>query len=85
MLFSLIAGLGYLSMAISALFWSTDVNYINDWTTIIIIFMALFSYLILKVKLYKHHYLSMSTIIILGILYNVMMKVFDPENYEKKL
>ena len=84
MLFSLIAGLGYLSMAISALFWSTDVNYINDWT-IIIIFMALFSYLIFKVKLYKHHYLSMSTIIILGILYNVMMKVFDPENMKKKL
>ena len=79
LLFSLVAGIGYLSMAVSALFWSKDVNYINDWP-VIIIFMALFSYLILKVKLYRHHYLSMFTIIILGISYNVMMKVFDPKN-----
>ena len=79
LLFSLVAGIGYLSMAVSALFWSKDVNYINDWP-VIIIFMALFSYLILKVKLYRHHYLSMFTIIILGVMYNVMMKVFTKEN-----
>ena len=79
LLFSLVAGIDYLSMTIAALFWSGNVNYINDWP-IIIIFMALFSYLILKVKLYKHHYLSMITIIILGILYNLMMNVFTKEN-----
>ena len=85
LLFSLVAGLDYLSMAISALFWTNKAKYINDWP-IIIVFMALFSYLILKVKLYRHHYVSMFTIIILGILYNILMEVFDSknmsENYE---
>ena len=82
LLFSLVAGLDYLSMAISALFWTNKAKYINDWP-IIIIFMALFSYLILKVKLYRHHYVSMFTIIILGMLYNILMEVFDPENMKK--
>jgi hypothetical protein len=37
-----------------------------------ILFISLFSYLLLKTKLYKHQYLSMIIIIILGLLLNII-------------
>ena len=79
---SLVAGIDYLSLAISSFFLIYGGNYINSWP-VIIISMTLFSYLFLKVKLYSHHYLSMSIIIILGLLYNVLLEVFTKENMEK--
>ena len=79
---SLVAGIDYLSLAISSFFLIYGGNYINSWP-IIIISMTLFSYLFLKVKLYSHHYLSMSIIIILGLLYNVLLEVFTKDNMEK--
>ena len=47
-----------------------------------IIFMSLFSFLLLKTKLYKHQYVSMITIICLGLLLNVVeyFKHNDVEN-----
>ena len=76
---SLVAGIDYLSMVMSSLFLIYNGNYINSWP-VIIISMTLFSYLFLKVKLYKHHYLSMVIIIIIGLFYNVLLDVFDKEN-----
>ena len=76
---SLVAGVDYLSMVMSSLFLIYNGNYINSWP-VIIISMTLFSYLFLKVKLYKHHYLSMVIIIIIGLFYNVLLDVFDKEN-----
>ena len=55
------------------------ISLVNSWP-VIIISMTLFSYLFLKVKLYKHHYLSMVIIIIIGLFYNVLLDVFDKEN-----
>ena len=49
LLISLVAGINYLSMALSSLFWNYSVNYVNSWP-VIIISMTLFSYLLLKVK-----------------------------------
>ena len=76
---SLVAGIDYLSMVMSSLFLIYNGNYINSWP-VIIISMTLFSYLFLKVKLYKHHYLSMVIIILIGLFYNVLLDVFDKEN-----
>jgi hypothetical protein len=36
------------------------------------IFLTLFSHFILKMKLYKHHFLCITTNIIIGILFNVL-------------
>ena len=55
LLFSLVAGLDYLSLVISSLFWIYGANYVNSWP-VVIISMTLFSYLFLKMKLYRHHY-----------------------------
>ena len=45
-----------------------------------ILLMSLFSYWLLKTKLYKHHYLSIIVIVILGICYNFISGDFDLEN-----
>ena len=82
LLISLVAGIDYLSLALSSLFYIYDANYVNSWP-VIIISMTVFSYLFLKVKLYRHHYLSVFSIIILGLLYNILLDVFNKENMEK--
>ena len=79
LLFSLVAGLDYLSLVISSLFWIYGANYVNSWP-VVIISMTLFSYLFLKMKLYRHHYLSIIIIIIIGLLYNVLLDVFEAKN-----
>ena len=55
---------------ISIYFFCMDIFY-NFWT-FDIIFISLFSYLILKIKFYRHQYISMIIITILGILLNVL-------------
>ena len=44
---------------------------LNMWM-LYILFIYLFSYLIFKMKLYKHHYISSSIIIIFGIILNII-------------
>ena len=62
----LISIIDFIAFIISC-FVSTE---LTTWP-IDIIFLALFSYLILKERLYKHHYLSMTIILILSLLYNI--------------
>jgi hypothetical protein len=47
-----------------------------------IIFLALFSNLILKERLYKHHYLSIIIIMILDVLSNINNERFTTENFK---
>ena len=77
-----VSSIDYIAMFLSSYFWITEKNYINTWP-VNIIFMTLFSYWILKTKLYKHHYLAIATIIIFGIIYNIIMDVFTYENITK--
>ena len=63
-------------------FFCMNITY-NFWT-FDIIFISLFSYLILKTKLYRHQYISMIIIIILGFLLNVLER-FKQTNTENKL
>ena len=44
--------------------------------------MSLFSRWILKIKLYKHHYLGIITVVIVGSLYNVILRKLNKENFE---
>ena len=61
----------FISMFLDSYFWINVDNYINLWT-FYIVFLSLFSYLILKNKLYKHHYISIITITIIILLNNII-------------
>ena len=54
---------------IDAYDWIKEQNYFCFWPTNLLL-MSLFSYLILKTKLYRHHYLSIIVITIFGIVHN---------------
>ena len=56
--------------------------YLTYWPTNII-FLSLFSYLLLKMKLYKHHYLSVGIIIIMGIVDNAVADNFDKDKIKQ--
>ena len=58
------------ALSASFIFINFD-NYLNLWT-FYIIFLSLFSYLILKIKLYKHHYISIIAITILILLQSII-------------
>ena len=51
-------------------------DYIVLWPTNILL-LSLFVYLLLKMKLYKHHYLSIIIITIIGTVYNLISGNFD--------
>ena len=44
-----------------------------------IIFVSIFSFYILKVKLYKHQFLSMIIIIIFGLIHNIFVLIYDDD------
>ena len=69
----------FIAMTSESIYWINGNNYINLWT-VYIIFLSLFSYLILKKKLYKHHYVSIIIIAIIGFLYNIIYNKFSFEN-----
>ena len=69
----------FLEVLLTTLFCS---NLIYNLWIFDIIFMSLFSYLILKTTLYKHQYISMVIIISLGFILNIIeyFKMDDTEN-----
>ena len=46
--------------------------------------MSIFAYLILKLKLHKHHYLCISVIIIRSIAYTIIFNVYEKDPSKKK-
>ena len=60
--------------------WIKTDDYLTYWPSNILL-MTLFSYLILKMKLYKHHYLSIIIITIFGIAHNFIEGHFITENF----
>ena len=80
-LISLSAILDFLETILSYIFCSKFVY--NLWS-FDIIFISLFSYLILKTKLYKHQYISMIIILFLGLLLNIV-EYFKYDEREKTL
>ena len=74
----------FIANVICAYNWLDDENddYLLYYSTNII-FLALFSYLLLKMKLYKHHYLSVGTIFIIGIADNFISGYFDKDKIKQ--
>ena len=70
----------FISTTLNAIFWINNDNYINIWGSYII-FISLFSYIFFKNKLYKHHYISMIIMIILGLFYNIISPQINIEKY----
>ena len=60
----------------SSIFWVTNDSYLST-LQINIIPMAIFSYLILKMKLYKHHYLCIIAVIIKSIIFSIIFGTFS--------
>ena len=62
----------------SSIYWLENDNYVDTLQTNII-FMALFAYLILKLKLYKHHVLCIIVVLIRSLSYTLIFQVFFKE------
>ena len=60
-----------------------SMNTIYSFWTFDIIFISIFSYLLLKTKLYMHQYISIITIIIMGLLLNVIEYFKQSDNANK--
>ena len=67
------------SCILNCIYWVNNKNYFNSWGTTMI-YLSLFSYWKLKMKLFKHHYISIIIIVIMGLLYNFFTERFEPEN-----
>ena len=66
----------FFCLIFSSIFWVTSDSYLST-LQINIIPMAIFSYLILKMKLYKHHYLCIIAVIIKSIICSIMFGTFN--------
>ena len=78
----LISIIDYISYVFFCKFWVNYDNYLNTWA-FTIGFMSIFSYKILQIKYYRHHYLCIIVIIIEGISYNIISHKFYPEAFMK--
>ena len=78
----LVSIIDYIAFCINSIFWITSENYVNNWATNFL-FITLFSYFILKVKLYKHHFISIGIIEIIGLFFNIPLGVFSADNIKK--
>ena len=58
--------------------WVKEEEYLCYWPSNLLL-MSLFSFLVLKEKLYKHHYLSIIIISIFGIAHNFISGNFNPD------
>ena len=74
----LTSGINLFGYTLSSFYVFTFDTYINDWG-ITLLFMSFVSYFILKMKLYKHHYLTIVSVVVIGFIYNILMGRFNKE------
>ena len=67
----LVSIIDFIGVMVDSIFWINAENYLNLWP-FSVTFLSLFSYLILKSKLYKHHYICIIIIAIIGLLHNII-------------
>ena len=70
----LVSVIDYLAFSFNSIFWITMDKYINNWSTNFLS-ISLFSYFILKTKLYKHQYITMFLIVFLGLILNIIIYI----------
>ena len=78
----LVSIIDFIAYLISSIYWLSNDSYVDTLPTNII-FMSIFAFLILKLKLYRHHILCISVILIRGIAYTLIFNVFD-SNFKKE-
>ena len=78
----LVSIIDYIAYLFSSIYWLDNENYVDTLQTNII-FMSIFAYLILKLKLHKHHYLCISVIIIRSIAYTIIFNVYKKDPSKK--
>ena len=71
----MISFVDYIAYVFFCIFWVDIDNYLNTWG-LTIGFMSLFSNKILQIKLYKHHYICIVAIIIIGMAFNIIAEKF---------
>ena len=76
----MISIIDYIAYVFFCIFWVNIDNYLNVWG-FTIGSMSVFSYKILQIKLYKHHYICIFIIIIEGISFNMIAEKFHYENF----
>ena len=78
----LVSIIDFTAIGFSNIYYVDFDEYLNAWTSTIIS-MSLFSYCFLNTKLYKHNYLSIIIIVVLGIFINVEGRKFTVDNIKK--
>ena len=78
----LVSVIDYIAYVFYSIFWIGIDNYINIWG-IVIGFISIFSYKILQMKLFRHHYLCIIIIIIFGLSSNFITRKFHKENFRE--
>ena len=76
------AVLDFIANIIYSYNWVKSDDYLTYWPSNILL-MALFSFFLLKMKLYKHHYLSIIIMTIFGIAHNFITGNFNPDKVKK--
>ena len=64
----LVSAIDYISNVFSSIYWASNESYVNTLQANIV-FMAIFAYFILKMKLYRHHYLCITIIVLRSVIY----------------
>ena len=80
----LVSIIDYTAYIFSSKFWLPNENYVDTLQTNMI-FMSIFSFLILKLKLHKHHYLCIIVIIIRSIAYALIFNVLYRDDIGKNI
>ena len=78
----MISIINYIAYLFFCLYWVNIDNYLNTWG-FNIGFMSIFSYKLLQIKLYRHHFLCIIIIIIEGLSFNFITRKFNKVNAEK--
>ena len=80
----LVSIIDYITFAFYSFYWIEPKNLINYWP-FDISSLSLFSFLLLKTKLYKHHYISIISILILGIAFDLVLDKYNKINILKNI
>lgn len=71
----LVSIIEFISYVFSSIFWASNESYVNTLQANIV-FMAIFAYFILKMKLYRHHFLCIIIIVVRSITYPLIFVFF---------
>ena len=72
----LVSVIDYITMVFYTIFYVDSKEYLNYWLYNIVS-LSLFSLLILKTKLHKHHYLSIITVVVFGVILDIIFNKYS--------